>query len=186
MTTPSDLAGWIIKHADMAAAERLMNRRANIGTAIGAGAGAGIGALRAHMKNKDLPKGKKHSVLGSAAVHGAVGGFAGRVAGAASAAGHVARASRAHYEEEFSGWGRGGGHSAPKSGGAGHPFWSKIKNEKVRRQAQGVAAHAKKTQGAEGEAAKGILKNMAKKHGFSAEDAIKHASFALHAAILGR
>ncbi len=176
----ADVQSRLNRHRDLV--KKFVQRRRVIGTATGAVAGGvGLGAAQ-HSANKSKDK-ARHGSVGASAVAGALsGGFLGHEVGMLSA-GRRAFKSMGRAQRHTSSWnarfnraraGANAGGSASRKAG-GHPFWDKVP-EAVRHKAKGVATHAKRTAGPEGEAARNVLKNMGKKHGFDPDMAVKHAN----------
>lgn len=176
----ADVQSRLNRHG--ALVRNLTRRRTIIGAGIGAVAGgAGVGAAQ-YRANKGKDK-RRHGSVSGAAVRGALTGvlFGSQLGAASGLVRGLKSQNRAHRYADS--WIRrrmssSGPRSAPRSGAGSNPFWGGIRDEKIRRQAQGVAAHAKKTTGPEGQNARNILSRMGRKHGFDPDTAIKHAAFA--------
>lgn len=187
----------------MRMAGRRRDRIARMGTAIGAGAGGVLGgatgALSQHVSNKSIkpgdmelrqrwdgtwearkrkPRSLVGAAIGGALLGGALGAGAGQSLGADSANQYVNRANSTirRYKQDVANFG------SRRAANVNRNFWSKIP-EQARNKIKGIARHARNP-GSEGENARRILEREAKRHGFNAQHAIKHAAF--HEALLGR
>ena len=117
---------------------------------------------------------KSRSSAGGGWGAGGAGGGAGW--GGSSAGGGGRAGGSAGGGSRGGGWGgsSAGGRTADKNPGG---YWDKVNiPDNVKRKAKGAAAHAKKTSGPEGDVAKKILRDLANKHGFDYDEAIKTAS----------
>lgn len=137
--------------------QNLVHKRMNAGAAMGAVAGAALGARSGAKEDRKAGLGKHTKAIARGVVGGVLGGGAGGAAGALSAYPRVVKSRRV-------------------AGGIGkEPFWRSIPEEH-RNKIRGIATHAKRTKGPEGDTAREILRSKAKQHGFSFSQAIKHAN----------